>query len=465
VVSRAAIYARISSDPEGDRLGVTRQIEDCQALAERKGWPVADVYVDDDKSAWSGRVRPEYRRMLDDIAAGAIDAILVWHPDRLHRRPIELEEFVDVCRRSGVAEVAYVSGSLPVGSDDGLFVARILAAVASKESADKSRRIKRKHEELAKAGVPTGGGTRPYGYRDDRRTVDPVEAEHVREAANRLLAGEGLRSIATDWNERGLLTVTGRHWSLMTLRRMLYSARLSGQRELHGEIVAPGQWEPILTPDGTTRVRAILDEATRSPRRPARRYLLSGLLRCGLCDAPLVSRPTATGDRRYICAKGPGFTGCGRLAIRAEPIEALIAQAVVYRLDTPQLAAALAGAADADTATAAEREALALDRDQLDELARAYAARLISFPEWIRARDLIEERIHAAERRLSRLSRTAAIDRYVGRAGDLQATWATLPLMRQRSVVAALMDRAVVRPAVRGRGTFDPDRVDPVWRA
>lgn len=72
----AAIYARISADPRGDELGVKRQVQDCRALANRRDWPVADIYVDDDKSAWSGKPRPEYRRLLDDIADGAIDAIV-----------------------------------------------------------------------------------------------------------------------------------------------------------------------------------------------------------------------------------------------------------------------------------------------------------------------------------------------------------------------------------------------------
>jgi len=55
----AAIYARISSDPDGDQLGVKRQIADCQTFAEHRGWPVHDVYVDDDRSAYSGKTRPE----------------------------------------------------------------------------------------------------------------------------------------------------------------------------------------------------------------------------------------------------------------------------------------------------------------------------------------------------------------------------------------------------------------------
>jgi len=465
VITAAAVYARISSDPEGDRLGVTRQTDDCQALAARKGWPVAEVYIDDDRSAYSGKLRPEYRRLLDDIAARTIDGLIVYNLDRLHRQPRELEAFLDLCDEVKLTALASVEGDINLASSDGRFHARILSAMARKSSDDTSRRIRRKNEERALAGLPTGGGTRPFGYRPDRRTIEPAEAVLVREAAERVLAGDSVRAIATDWNERAIETPAGRQWTVQTLRRMLVSARLSAQREHHGEIVAPGQWEPILTPDETTRIRAILDERTRSRSRPVRRYLLSGLLRCGRCDSTLVSRPQANGDRRYVCAKGLGFSGCGRLAVRAEPIEDLIAEAILYRLDTPELAAALAGAAEADAATAAEHLAVARDQDQLEELARAYAERLITLAEWLAARKPIEARIEAARRKLSRLSRSAAIDAYVGRSGDLQATWRTLPLNRQRSIVAAILDRAVVRPATPGRATFDVDRVEPVWRA
>src|SRR5947209_720904 len=93
---RAGICARISSDREGDGLGVRRQLADCEALAVRKGWAVVDRYVDDDVSAWKGRARPEYRRLLDDVHAGVVDAVVVWHLDRLHRQPRELEEFFEV---------------------------------------------------------------------------------------------------------------------------------------------------------------------------------------------------------------------------------------------------------------------------------------------------------------------------------------------------------------------------------
>ena len=461
----AAVYARISHDPEGDALGVNRQVADCRDLAERRGWAVAEVYVDDDRSAYSGRVRPEYRRMLDDIRAGTVDAVLVWHLDRLHRQPKELEEFFEVCDAARLTALASVTGDTDLSTHDGRFLARILGAVSRKESDDKSRRITRKHLELAQAGKATGGGSRPFGYRDDRRTVHPIEADAVREAAARVRAGDSLRAIATDWNERGVRTVKGGPWSPHVLKRMLLGARLSGQRDHHGEITAKGDWAAILTPQETSQLRSILGNPERLTRRTVRRYLLSGgLLRCGLCDATLVARPRTDGSRRYVCAKGPGLAGCGRIAVLADEVEALITEAVLYRLDTPELAQALAGAAREDAEAAAAQDSLAADQLQLNELATAYGEKQITFPEFLAARKPIETRIEAGKRRLSRLTRSAAIDAYLGESESLRNAWRDLPLTRQRAIIAAVLDRAIVQPARRGRTAFDPARVEPVWR-
>ena len=64
---RAAIYCRISQDRAGAGLGVTRQQDDCRALCERRGWEVIDVYADNDVSAYSGKVRPAWQRLIGDV--------------------------------------------------------------------------------------------------------------------------------------------------------------------------------------------------------------------------------------------------------------------------------------------------------------------------------------------------------------------------------------------------------------
>lgn len=439
-------------------------MDDCERLVARQGWEVEERYVDDDVSAYGGKPRPAYRRMLDDLRGGFLDAVVVWDLDRLHRQPRELEEFFDLCKVAGVSRLASVSGDVDLSTHDGQFLARILGAVAKKESDDKSRRIRRKHEELAQAGKIAGGGSRAYGYEADKRTVRESEALVIRECAARLLAGEALRSICGDLNERGVETVTGAEWKPQTLRRMLLSARISGQRERHGEIVATAEWPPVITPAESTRIRGLLSDPERRTNRVARRYLLVRLLRCGLCGETLVSRPKAGGARAYVCAKGPGFSGCGRITVMAEPLEQFVVEAVLYRLDSPELAAAMSGEPGDPDAQRWQAE-IEQSRAELDELAAMYGRREIGLSEWQAARTPIERRVTDAKKQLGRLTRTTALAGQIGHATELRERWTTLPLSRQHAIVAAVLDHLVVAPGRRGYNKFDVGRFTPAWRA
>jgi hypothetical protein len=55
---RAAIYARISYDPDARAVGVDRQREDCLGLAASRGWTVVAEYIDNNVSASSTRGKP-----------------------------------------------------------------------------------------------------------------------------------------------------------------------------------------------------------------------------------------------------------------------------------------------------------------------------------------------------------------------------------------------------------------------
>lgn len=169
----AAIYCRISLDRSGDGLGVERQEELCRKLADDRGWPVAEVYVDNDRSAFSGKPRPAYARMLTDIEAGERDGVICVDLDRLTRRPSELEVFMDLADRCGIA-LANVSGDTDLSSSDGRFKARIMGAVARQESERKGERIHREAEQAAQRGVPRGS-RRPFGYEFDRITLRDEE--------------------------------------------------------------------------------------------------------------------------------------------------------------------------------------------------------------------------------------------------------------------------------------------------
>jgi hypothetical protein len=150
--------------------------------------------------------------------------------------------------------------------------------------------------------------------------------------------------------------------------------------------------------------------------------------------------------------------------VTAPPVEELIADAVLYRLDTPELAAALTGKAADDAHAAALAEQVAADRAQLDELAALYADKAITVREWLAARRPIEDRIAVTTRSLARITRTDALAGLVGNGEELRSRWADLNLTRQAAIVSALVDHAVIGPGTPGARSFDPNRVEIVWK-
>src|SRR5947209_472123 len=103
-----AIYARISDDRK-EGAGVARQLEDCWKTVKARGWEPAEVYRDDSISAFSGKKRPGYERLLEDIRAGRVSRVVVWHGDRLHRRLRELLDLIELAQQRRV-ELASVTG-------------------------------------------------------------------------------------------------------------------------------------------------------------------------------------------------------------------------------------------------------------------------------------------------------------------------------------------------------------------
>jgi len=457
----AAIYARISEDREGRALGVGRQVGDCRALIERRGWTVAGEYTDNDLSAYTGRVRPAYRRLLDDVRSSRVEAIVAWHPDRLHRSPRELEEFIEIVEGAGIPVETVTAGDIDLTTPSGRVVARTLGAMARYESEHKSERIRRKHAELAAAGRPVGGGTRPFGFEADRVTVRADEATLIREAAGRVLAGDSLRGICADWNRRGIVTPTGGRWMQQPLRRLLMSPRIAGWREHAGAMVARAVWPAIIDRDTLDRLRAVLSDPRR--RKAAivpRAYLLSGFLRCGLCDKPLRARPRGDKVRRYVCASGPMFAGCGKVAILAEPLEDQVTAEVIRAIDSPELAALRGREATEDADILARiRE----DEAALEQLARDhYVDRVIGRAEFVAARTALDDRLSRSRTSLADRARDVLSGTV---SSGLAAEWRTLDLDRRRAIIDAVIESITMGAGRRGLNRYDPSRVSIAWRA
>ncbi len=461
---RAAIYARISDDREGTRAGVDRQLADCRRLVEQRGWVVVDEYVDNDRSAWSGRERPQYAAMLADLEDRRFDALVTYHQDRLSRNPREFEEFLAACERVGMRRFTTVCGVTDLGNSDGIMVARVFSAIAANASDATSRRVRRASDERAAKGLPHGQGERPFGYERDGLTIREDEAAVIRAAVARLLAGESVTSLVGWLGEKGVTTSTGKNvWRSPTLRNLLMSPRIAGLRQHRGEVVGPAAWPAIITVEQHERVVALLTNPARRTLRTARRYSLSGLVRCALCGGKMVSAPNRD-RRRYGCRSGPDFGGCGKVYVTAPSLEAFIAEAVLMRLDSPAMAEALAGRHGADSdyqrLTAQVRE----DTEQLEELARAWADKRISMGEWLTAKQVVADRLKDTERAIARLSRDDALIGLVGTGERLRAEWDDLNVSQQSAIIRTVVDHVVIDKAKGPSPRLDPGRVRAIWR-
>ncbi len=451
---RAAIYTRLSKDRPEERSRADQEA-DCRALCQVKGYEVATVHTDLESGYRRTARRPGYQALLGDLETGMVDAVVVWKLDRLTRQGIrQVGPLLDALEDAGATLVS-VHDSIDTSTAMGEGVLGLLASMAKGESEANSLRTRRAKAHHAANGRHKDGGPRAFGLTRDWSETVPAEAEAIREAAQRVLAGESLRGIVLDWRALGVRTSTGREWTAQALRNLLRQPRLCGQRVHRGEVVGEGDWPAILDAATCARLRLVLDDPGRR-QQGVGRHLLTGLLRCGRCGARLrTSAPGGT--RKYGCPPKPD--GCNGVVILAEPLEELITEAVLIRLDSPALAEALAEAADDDSAAQAVIDLQA----RLDELAEMWAAGELSRREWLRAKEGVEQRLEVAEAALRRQTASATLDQF--EPGVLRASWTELSTDRRRAVLAAVVERVTIGPAVRGRNRFDPERVDVTWRA
>lgn len=469
-MDRAVIYTRISKDRTGAAAGVARQLADCEKLCSQRGWEIVERLEDNDRSAFSGRERPGYERLLDLVTDGRVDVVVAWHSDRLWRSVLEQQLFLAAGREAGLHLVATPSGEFDPGDGDDEFMSTLMAAVARKESADKSRRLRRKHTEIAERGGHSGG-PRVFGYDTLRTRIVDDEAAEIRRAAERILAGEPPSAITKDWNDRGVTTPYGHRWTDTTARRMLAAPRYAGLRTSHGDVVATAEWEPILDLETHQRIaRYFVGRAVGRRARPARKFLLTGLLRCGKCGAPMHGGTTSGGQAIYICPP-PARNGCSGVTVNADHAEDALREMAITMLDTAyfklRVSHAVDDAIDSDTRQAELAKQLGADRSRLTELAELWADGELERSEWSRARQRLVDRIEATERELNDAIGAGPLLAAPG-GGELAERWPSMSVDHRRALLELLLDHVDVLPSGsrigKPRAWFDPERLEPAWR-
>lgn len=469
------LYLRLS-DARNENGSFAAREQALRRLAAARGWTVRRVVTENDigpdgkpkpASAFKRRkvwvpgsdqpqlrvIRPGFRSIVEDLAAGRVGALIAEDLDRVARDPRDLEDLVDAVRATG-AYAAALSGSLAFtagGTDAEVLQARVLVAVAAKSSADTARRVSASRERRAQEGR-FGGGKRPFGFEPDGVTVRPEEARVVKEAAHALVGGSSLRGLARDLREREVPSVTGRPWSAETLKDILLRSRNAGLMQWKDETF-PAPWEPLVEPAVHERVVALLTDPERrtGPGR-APRWLGSGIYRCPTC--PGGGRVSViVGNRKpyYRCQD------CTSWSRRGAPVDELVAAFVIEYLaehgadllvpDRPQVDVA---------ALRTERKAI---NANLEAIGADVVLGRLTRSAGHKATEVGQARIAEIDAELSSAVVDDSLERWVN-AADPEAVWDAATLEERRRLVRRLLVVTILPQPGR---TFRPEcvRIEP----
>ncbi|CAH0311209.1 recombinase family protein [Rhodococcoides fascians] len=466
---RAATYVRISEDPTGQERGVTRQADDCDALADGRGWTVVARYRDNDISALRGKPRPGYQALLDAAERGEFDHIVIYGLSRLWRSRSERAVAMDRLSRARVG-VAMVKGTdLDFTSASGRMYAGILGEFDTAESELKAERVARASLQRAREGKANGAVA--FGWRRDyvrdasgrvldwRDLVDERQASVVRSIVGDLLAGKTLRSITARLNEARVPSPQGKRFITSSVRKLALRELNVGLRTHRGEVIGKAALEPLVSELDHSRVKALLaDPVRRTQKAASRTHLLTfGIGKCGVCGGVLAVKRTGPAGAKqalYVCKE----SGCvGR---RESWVDDLVVATVCHRLARPD---AWDVFAPDESVAAAAGERVSAIRARLDGAADMYAAEKIDASQLARISERLTRELEEAEGIAIRADTPRALTiMKMAESGDVRASWDALELSQRRAVLETLQVQVVIHRARGGPG-FKPESVSVTW--
>lgn len=452
---RTAIYCRISQDRAGSELGVTRQREDCIKKAAELGWSVAEIFTDNDISAYSGKRRPAYEDMLAGMEAGNFDAVVAWHNDRLHRHPAELERFITICDSKRVEIRTVTAGDMDLSTASGKMFARQLGIIARYEVDHSIERMKRAYQQQATAGK-WRPRRRVFGYNADGSALDPLESTAVRDAVQSVLNGVSVRSIARQWNSAGLITTgNANKWTSPTVRRILVNPRYAGISTYDGREVGTGTWPTVIDRDQHLAITAYLsDETRRSGTGFERKFHGSAVYVCGKCGAKMVTTTKSGGYRVYKCSAQ------AHLSRQQAALDDYVSLLVIGRLNRNDVRLKL-DTPDVDlSAMYARRQGL---QARQDELATMFAAGTVTGPQLAKATAELTKQLTEVDETIAASTLVNPVAQLVLADDTLESTWDRLDPDTRGKIIYALMT-VTVHPSPLGQRKFNPEFIDIEWK-
>ncbi|MEU9641339.1 recombinase family protein [Streptomyces sp. NPDC048188] len=469
-------YLRVSKGRGRTARSITDQhTENVTAVLEHGPWTLGEPYRDTGSaSKYATRTRDDFERLMADLQAGAFgepgDVLVLWEISRLARETGRGVALIDACE-AGSYLIHITSHERTYNPANYQDRHSLISGIndAEKEARLLSARTRRGINSAAREGRPHGRV--PFGYAREYQVIDgkpravrqyphPTEGPLIRELFERVAGVDGkmpepIYAIAKDWKARGIWipekTVSGEHFASRPytpehLRAFLVRPVYAGLRRFKGQMLP--EWEgmeAVVPRELFDRVQALLADPSRtSYHGTGMRWVLSGTLRCDVCDGPmhvkLRSRVPGYECKHNACAR-VSQVETDRLLI-GDPETGELGLILAYLSDPERYARLLRSAADGTEEESALRAELADLRTELEELEAAPR------PKTARARiqrtadmEELEQDIATRESQLVKLTARNPLEGVLPTdpGADLVSWWKAADVQRQRAVAALLL--------------------------
>ncbi|MGM0215425.1 recombinase family protein [Enterococcus sp. AZ109] len=289
---KTAIYVRVSTLEQAEEgYSIEEQIDKLSKYCEIKNWSISNIYRDGGYSG-SNIERPAMKRLISDAKKEKFECVLVYKLDRLSRSQKDTLYLIeDVFANKGISFVS-LNENFDTSTAFGKAMIGILAVFAQLEREQIKERMNMGKLGRAKSGKAMGWSRVPFGYfyEDDIYKIDPLQAPIVQQIFKEYLAGSSITKLIDKLNQEGHIGKDVK-WSYRALRMILgnpiYAGYVSYQNQLF-----EGQHEPLISKADFETTKRELEvrqkaayEKNNNPRPFQTKYMLSGLLKCGLCGA------------------------------------------------------------------------------------------------------------------------------------------------------------------------------------
>ena len=377
--------------------------------------------------------RPQYRAMLEYVAANEVDEVIVLYLDRFGRRPQEI-----LTRYWGLMDHGTEVISINEDLKEELMLL-LRAGVAGQDSKRLGERVSMALQKAAAKGSLVN--KLPFGYvkvrdqHEERVEQVPKEAEVIREAYHlAVIDNKGYKAIADTLNARGHRTKRGALFATQSIKLILTNPAIVGHmvfrgatatvehRDLYPAILTDGEWAKL-------QDRLKIRRESQRGKASTSDYLLSGILRCGSCGGAMAGSSKGPGKPRfYICANSKmSKARCEGNSHHREPLEeAILAHLGQY--SDPEIVRQLLEAQGQETDHRAAQELATVDK-RLGELEQAFLNDLdrvdrgiLTESEYVKRQEVRREEQEGLQ------SRKVDLEVAVATQQDMEAQAATVPV-------------------------------------